>query len=661
MGNCLQGSRQSPPPYCQGTVLASGPAIESNQLYPSLAGDAVQPSAPPPYSVTDPNIPQITNGRRSVRHVQRNRPSVYTPKQIPSNNKIMVAAIDFGTTYSGYAFSFRHDYEVDKLKISTNLWPHNSGLSTKAPSAVLIGPDRQVAAFGYEAQKKYAEKVENECDGDYLYFQKFKMVLYNTEGLSGHTIIHDIKGKQMLAIDVFGLVIGYLRNHLLGRLYKRDNKTVLQEDMIQWVLTVPAIWNDKAKQFMRRAAERGGIKNENLTLALEPEAASLYCKYFPQCITTNGKTISTNALEKGTKYLILDLGGGTVDVTVHEIQEDGSLQEVHQATGGCWGGTTVDDEFWLLLMKVFGSDVMSEANTKYPNEILDLYLDFEMKKRTFEPGQSTSVSVKCPACIYEIYQTKNGVSIQDNFENCPMKNAVELKRDKLFILAETFNSLFKSSVSRILHHLNELLHTSPVTGVTTILLVGGYSDSYVIKDAVVSNFPHMRIINPDDCSLAVLKGAVLFGHDPQAITSRICKFTYGIVINKNFIEGVHPEDKRRHIRGHDICDDIFDVHLKKGEKIEIGKPRPERSYYAPYIGAESALLEVYVSTSESPTFVTDESCSLLGTLIVDLTATDKTKEQVVNVSFHYFGTELEVNAREEHSGNVMKAKFDFLG
>ena len=60
----------------------------------------------------------------------------------------------------------------------------------------------------------------------------------------------------MLAIDVFGLVIGYLRNHLLQRLYNRDNQNSLQENMIQWVLTVPAIWSDKAKQFMRRAAAK---------------------------------------------------------------------------------------------------------------------------------------------------------------------------------------------------------------------------------------------------------------------------------------------------------------------------------------------------------------------------------------------------------------------
>ena len=348
-------------------------------------------------------------------------------------------------------------------------------------------------------------------------------------------------------------------------------------------------------------------------------------------------------------------------MTVHEIQADGTLQELHHASGGCWGGATVDDEFWLLLVKIFGSDVMKEANAKYPIEILDMFVDFEMKKRNFEPNQTTSVSLKCPTCLYEIYKEKNHISIQENFENSLLNTAVEFKRDKIFIFPNTFNSLFKSSVSLIIQHLYQLLQSGPVSSVTTILLVGGYSDSHVIKNAIVSNFPHMRIINPDDCSLAVLKGAVLFGHDPKAITSRISKFTYGIVINQIFKEGFHPESKRQRYRGVDICDDIFDIHLRKGEKIEIGKPRPEKSYYAPYIGAESALLEVYTSTSGSPSFITEDSCCILGTLIVELTAGDTTREQIVNVSFHYCGTELEVAAREQSTGKIMKAKFDFIG
>ena len=32
-------------------------------------------------------------------------------------DKLVVAAIDFGTTYSGYAFSFKHDYEKEPTKV----------------------------------------------------------------------------------------------------------------------------------------------------------------------------------------------------------------------------------------------------------------------------------------------------------------------------------------------------------------------------------------------------------------------------------------------------------------------------------------------------------------------------------------------------------------
>lgn len=336
---------------------------------------------------------------------------------------------------------------------------------------------------------------------------------------------------------------------------------------------------------------------------------------------------------------------------------------MHHATGGCWGGATVDNDFRELIISVFGSNVMEEACEKFPNEVLDLFLEFEMKKRMFEPNQSASLALKCPACLYDMYNEINGVTIQENIQNNPMKSVVEFKRDKIYISVEGVKNLFDKSVSQIVNHVNGLLHLPEVTGVTALLLVGGYSDSYVIRDAIVSNFTHLRIIHPDDCSLSVLKGAVLFGHDPTIIKSRVCKFTYGIVINKIFVEGIHPEDKRIHVNGQDVCDDIFDIHLKKGERIELGKPRPERAYYAPFTGSVHALLEVYASTEENPTFVTDNSCTFLGSLVIELSNDpgEKPTDQIVNVSFHYCGTELEVAAREEKTRRTMKAKFDFLG
>jgi hypothetical protein len=37
-------------------------------------------------------------------------------------NWLVVTAIDLGTTFSGYAFSFRSDFEINPLKINTNDW-----------------------------------------------------------------------------------------------------------------------------------------------------------------------------------------------------------------------------------------------------------------------------------------------------------------------------------------------------------------------------------------------------------------------------------------------------------------------------------------------------------------------------------------------------------
>ena len=37
----------------------------------------------------------------------------------------------------------------------------------------------------------------------------------------------------------------------------------------------------------------------------------------------------------------LYLPGGTVDITVHEVQTNGTLKELDKASGGAWGGTRV--------------------------------------------------------------------------------------------------------------------------------------------------------------------------------------------------------------------------------------------------------------------------------------------------------------------------------
>ena len=62
---------------------------------------------------------------------------------------IMVAAIDFGTTYSGYAFAFTS--EPNNIRMNKN-WACGQFNSYKTPTTILFGPNGFMH-FGYEAIK----------------------------------------------------------------------------------------------------------------------------------------------------------------------------------------------------------------------------------------------------------------------------------------------------------------------------------------------------------------------------------------------------------------------------------------------------------------------------------------------------------------------------
>ena len=67
--------------------------------------------------------------------------------------------------------------------------------------------------------------------------------------------IEDATGKSLSAKTVFSLSIKYLKDDLMNMTKRQVLDEELKQDDIKWVLTVPAIWNDAAKQFMREAAE----------------------------------------------------------------------------------------------------------------------------------------------------------------------------------------------------------------------------------------------------------------------------------------------------------------------------------------------------------------------------------------------------------------------
>ena len=102
----------------------------------------------------------------------------YSPKR---SSYLAVVAIDFGTTYSGFAFSFNKDRGRDSIFMNMD-WVNEQGSQTsKTPTCLLLKPDLSFDSFGYDAIEKYAGLEGDGGEKEYFFFKHFKMTLHNDQ------------------------------------------------------------------------------------------------------------------------------------------------------------------------------------------------------------------------------------------------------------------------------------------------------------------------------------------------------------------------------------------------------------------------------------------------------------------------------------------------
>ncbi|CAG2238269.1 unnamed protein product [Mytilus edulis] len=383
---------------------------------------------------------------------------------------LMVAAVDFGTTYSGYSFSMRADWEDNPLKISNPIWRAGSRqfVSEKTPTCLLLNSNREFVAFGFEAENKWIDLLLDNEHNEYYYFERFKMNLHN---------------------------------------------------------------NKSQKRFMRSCAEGAGIPTNNLILALEPEAASIFCQFL-STEKLKGSDPGFTMTAEGTKFMVVDLGGGTADITVHEKAANGHLKEKHRAIGNDCGGTSIDRRFFKLFEEIIGKTTMDSLKKESPLAYIDLIREFESVKRTVETETKTKVTMTIPVVALETScQKVHNKNLESLLADSSYSKDIKLAQDKIRIHVEVFNKMFMPSVDSVISLMKEIFQDKSLKDVTHLLMVGGFSDCQLMHDAVRQAFPEKKIIIPEEAGLAVLKGAVLFGHDPEYIQSRIMRCSYGVKTN----------------------------------------------------------------------------------------------------------------------------------
>ena len=291
----------------------------------------------------------------------------------------IVVAIDFGTTYTGFAYLFSEDSDTIFTARHGSYLPDD-----RVPTVLLLKPDGSFHSFGTDAEDNYAKLMTCNRHRGYKLFREFKMALYTkNEKLNADIDIYDTEGNPMKAMTVFSRILEHLQEIILISISsaKIFTDTDSFRNNITWILTIPAIWSDAARQFMRKAAISAGIDEKCLRLVLEPEAASLLIK--EECIKAT-PSLGVNRLPAKSRYILADLGGGTADFCVHEVLSDENIRECYRPSGGAFGGSNVNNEFIQFLFRLFSAPVVRNFKRSRYYDYLKFQREFESSKKTFD-------------------------------------------------------------------------------------------------------------------------------------------------------------------------------------------------------------------------------------------------------------------------------------
>ncbi|XP_052218936.1 heat shock 70 kDa protein 12B-like isoform X1 [Dreissena polymorpha] len=548
------------------------------------------------------------------------------------SQSLIVAAFDFGTTYSGYAFSFKDS--PNDVKTNKN-WTAGSGklISLKTPTSVLLNEDGEFHSFGFDAEDKYSSLAEDEKHHGWRLFRRFKMVLHN-QRISRSATVEDLERKTFPAKPIFTMSLKYLLKHLLDALSM--SKIGTRETDIRYIITVPAIWGIAAKQFMREAAIEAGIDGDRLKLALEPEAAAVCCEALGHTLT-------------GKKFMVVDIGGGTADISVHEKQSDGSLKNIYAPSGGPWGGIYVDANFIGFMTEVFGGLAINTLQSKDMYDYFDMIRDFEVKKRKFEFDSKTDITFRIPVVLKEISEEQCHQSLSDRLASLKYGKRVFTRgRDKLAVDSSIMQSWFTDPVSKTVNHISNVLKEERTKDVGLIILVGGFAESPYVQQRIKEELPGKQLIIPGEAGLAVLKGAVMFGHKPDIISSRVMDYTYGIGVRTKYDEKKHPADRKVYIDGKWKVTDCFKIFVRANEEVQVDSKVTQ--FTTP--NCEYNYIKIFRTKDRDPTFITDPGCEPLGVIEIHSEIDIPLEEQKTKTTFMFGDTELHVLCEMVKTGKV---------
>ena len=410
------------------------------------------------------------------------------------------------------------------------------------------------------------------------------------------------------------------------------------------------------------------VNPDKLSLALEPESAALYSQ------ENVGDQIKSDpsaaAIGRPTNYMVIDIGGGTVDITVH-VEVGGAIQVDNVPTGNAWGGTQVNEAFSQLLQKLvcdpkYEKFLRIGPRSKQMSVVNDLlYDEFETQKLLFGQRKNKEIAVSLPNKFVKHYDKVISAEAKKS-------KGIEYDDDTLYISESVVESqLFGPTLKGIIECTLEAIKENG-SKVNTFYLVGGFGGCKYVNEKVTAAIKKVKgsrchVIVPVDPHLAVATGAAMWRKNPEKIKARKSDATYGIGIGQLFDSTKHDSHYKYYDkdREENRCSRIFCVFLEKSELANAEEVITIS--LSPYSQATvQSVTDIYSTPNLGVQYIEDKkgesTVTKIGQLVIDIPNPDNLplRERLLDITMDFSGTEIQAKAKYRVTGKEVKTVCDFL-
>jgi molecular chaperone DnaK len=394
-----------------------------------------------------------------------------------------VIGIDLGTTNSCVAIMDGSQPKVIENSEGTRTTPSIVGFTDNER---LVGQAAKRQAVTNAANTVFGVKrlIGRRADDAHLAKDKKNLPYSVIDGGNGDAWV-EVKGDKYSPSQISAFILGKM---------KETAESYLGEEVTQAVITVPAYFNDAQRQATKDAGKIAGL--EVLRIINEPTAAALAYGLDKE----NTQTIA-----------VYDLGGGTFDVTILEI--DDGLFEVKSTNGDTFLG---GEDFDMRIVNYLADEFKKEHGVDLTKDKMALQrLKEAAEKAKIELSSSSQTEINQPFIA------------MDPNSGTPLHMVIKLTRAKL-------ESLVSDLIKRSLDPCKAALKDAGLSAsdIDEVVLVGGMTRMPKVFEEVTKFFgkePH-KGVNPDEVVAmgAAIQAGVLQGDVKDVVLLDVTPLSLGI-------------------------------------------------------------------------------------------------------------------------------------